>query len=120
MARTFCAKSIRFRVCTRLYDAQAIVKIQSTFSVPRRRTLRNQRNGVQPAKAFFDALPLLLAEHSPLSRVVRLWNGLTASLSKVCATSSVAQMFRHSRTKSAVSKRLVAAHRHAPPLPGMY
>src|SRR5438094_632014 len=66
----------------------------------------HQRNGLQPAKTFFDALPFLLAEGIAPCRVVRLSMALPPRRPRFCATCGVTRMFRHSRTKSAVSKPL--------------
>src|SRR4030088_3526997 len=73
-----------------------------------------QRNGFQPTKTFFDALPLLLTDGiTPLSRGAAI-NGAATSSSKV---------LRHVRRHPNVSalaheirrvEALVAAHRHAP------
>src|SRR5215469_10757413 len=65
-----------------------------------------QRDGLQPAKTFFDALPFLLADGVAVCCVVRLSMALPPLRFRFCATCGVIPMFRHSRTKSAVSKPL--------------
>jgi hypothetical protein len=77
----------------------------------------HQRNSFQPAKTFFDVFPLLLADDiAALSRGEAI-NGAAASSPKVLRHVRRHPRFRHSRTKSAVSKPLsppTVTH----PLPG--
>src|SRR5258706_2914680 len=74
-----------------------------------------QRNGLQPAKTFFDALPLLLADGiAPLPRRAAI-NGAAASSPKV-----LRHVRRHPNVPALAHEirrveALVASHRHAPP-----
>ena len=74
----------------------------------------HQRNGLQPAKTFFDAFPLFLADGiAPLPRRAAI-NGAAASSPKV-----LRHVRRHPNVPALAHEicrveALVAAHRHAP------
>ena len=82
------------------------------FTDPAMAHFPHQRNRLQPAKAFFDPLPLLLADGVSRCRVVRPSIALPPVRRRFCATCGVTRRVAALGHKPARVKPFVATHRH--------